>query len=83
MARIQRVLVANRGEIACRVIRTCREMGLTSIAIFSEPDRTALHVLMADEAYPVGPGPSRESYLNMERVLETAKQARADAIHPG
>ena len=83
MARIQRVLVANRGEIACRVIRTCREMGLTSIAIFSEPDRTALHVLMADEAYPVGPGPSRESYLNMERVLETAKQVRADAIHPG
>ena len=83
MARIQRVLVANRGEIACRVIRTCREMGITSIAIFSEPDRTALHVLMADEAYPVGPGPSRESYLNMERVLETAKQARADAIHPG
>ncbi len=83
MARIQRVLVANRGEIACRVIRTCRELGLTSIAIFSEPDRTALHVLMADEAYPVGPGPSRESYLNMERVLEVARRARADAIHPG
>ncbi|MEO5989482.1 MAG: acetyl-CoA carboxylase biotin carboxylase subunit [Candidatus Eisenbacteria bacterium] len=83
MARIQRVLVANRGEIACRVIRTCREMGLTSIAIFSEPDRTALHVLMADEAYPVGPGPSRESYLNMERVLEVAQRVRADAIHPG
>ena len=83
MPRLQRVLVANRGEIAVRVIRTLRETGRTSIAIFSEPDRTALHVLMADEAHPVGPGPSRESYLNMERVLEVAKRTRADAIHPG
>jgi acetyl-CoA carboxylase biotin carboxylase subunit len=83
MPRLQRVLIANRGEIAVRVIRTLRETGRTSIAIFSEPDRTALHVLMADEAYPVGAGPSRESYLNLERVLEVAKRARADAIHPG
>ena len=83
MARLQRVLIANRGEIAVRIIRTLRETGRTSIAIFSEPDRTALHVLMADEAYAVGPGPSRESYLNLERVLETAKRVRADAIHPG
>ncbi len=83
MKRLQRVLVANRGEIAVRVIRTLRELERTSIAIFSEPDRMALHVLMADEAYPVGAGPSRESYLHMERVLETAKRVRADAIHPG
>ncbi len=83
MPRLQRVLIANRGEIAVRIIRTLRETERTSIAIFSEPDRTALHVLMADEAYPVGPGPSSESYLNLERVIETAKRVRADAIHPG
>jgi acetyl-CoA carboxylase biotin carboxylase subunit len=83
MPRLQRVLIANRGEIAVRVIRTLRETGRTSIAIFSEPDRTALHVLMADEAYPVGPGPSRDSYLNLERVIGTAQRVRADAIHPG
>jgi acetyl-CoA carboxylase biotin carboxylase subunit len=78
-----RVLIANRGEIAVRILRTLRELGITSIAIYSEPDREALHVLMADEAYPVGPGPSRESYLNLERVIEVARRARADAIHPG
>jgi acetyl-CoA carboxylase biotin carboxylase subunit len=78
-----RVVVANRGEIAVRVIRTLRELGMTSIALFSEPDREALHVLLADEAYPVGPGPARESYLNLERVIETAQRARADAVHPG
>ncbi len=83
MSRLRRVLIANRGEIAVRVIRTLRELDITSIAIFSEPDRVALHVLMADEAYPVGPGPSRESYLNLERVIETAKRVRADAVHPG
>ena len=83
MARLNRVLIANRGEIAVRIIRTLRETGRTSIAIYSEPDRTALHVLMADEAYAVGAGPSRESYLNLERVIETAKRVRADAIHPG
>src|SRR5438105_2597801 len=80
---LKRVLVANRGEIAVRVIRTLRELGMTSIAIFSEPDREALHVLLADEAYPVGPGPSRESYLNQERVLEVTRRAKADAVHPG
>ena len=83
MAKLERVLIANRGEIAVRIIRTLREQGLTSIAIYSEPDREALHVLLADEAYAVGPGPARESYLNLERVLETARQVRADAIHPG
>ena len=80
---LRRVLVANRGEIAVRVIRTLREMDIVSIAIFSEPDREALHVLLADEAYPVGPGPSRESYLNQERVLDVARRAKADAVHPG
>jgi acetyl-CoA carboxylase biotin carboxylase subunit len=81
--RIRRVLIANRDEIAVRVIRTLRELDITSIAVFSEPDRAALHVLMADEAYPIGPGPSRESYLDAAKVLDVAKRARADAIHPG
>ena len=80
---IRRVLIANRGEIAVRIIRTLRELGMTSIAVFSEPDRAALHVLLADEAYPLGPGPSSESYLHLERVIETARRVRADAIHPG
>jgi acetyl-CoA carboxylase biotin carboxylase subunit len=80
---IRRVLIANRGEIAVRVIRTLRELGITSVAVFSEADRAALHVLMADEAYPIGAGPSRDSYLHLERVIETAKRVRADAIHPG
>src|SRR5262249_25154704 len=79
----ERVLVPKRGEIAVRVIRTLRELDVTSIAVFSEPDRAALHVLMADEAYPLGPGPSRESYLNLEKVIATAKRVKADAIHPG
>ena len=80
---IRRVLIANRGEIAVRIARTLRELDITSIAIYSDPDRAALHVLLADEAYAIGPGPSRESYLNLERVIETAKRVKADAIHPG
>jgi len=83
MPKLRRVLVANRGEIAVRVIRTLREQGIASIAVFSEPDRTALHVLMADEAYPLGAGPSSESYLNMPRVLDVARRARVDGVHPG
>jgi acetyl-CoA carboxylase biotin carboxylase subunit len=83
MPRLSRVLIANRGEIAVRVIRTLREMEITSIAVFSEPDREALHVLLADEAYAIGPGPARESYLHLERVLETARRVKADGIHPG
>jgi acetyl-CoA carboxylase biotin carboxylase subunit len=79
----KRILIANRGEIAVRVIRACRELGIESVAIFSEPDRTALHVREADFAVPVGPAPAAESYLNTQRILEAAKSSGADAVHPG
>jgi acetyl-CoA carboxylase biotin carboxylase subunit len=79
----KKILIANRGEIAVRVIRACREMGIQSVAVFSEADRNSLHVILADEAYEIGPGPSRESYLNIPRVIEAAKRSKADAIHPG
>ena len=78
-----KVLIANRGEIALRVIRACREMGIASVAIFSEVDRSALHVTQADEAYLVGPAAARESYLNVAKILEVAKRCGAEAIHPG
>src|SRR5512140_523789 len=80
---IKTLLIANRGEIALRIIRTCRERGIRSIAVFSEADRRAPHVLAADAALPIGPPPSLQSYLSMERVIEAAKRACADAIHPG
>jgi acetyl-CoA carboxylase biotin carboxylase subunit len=79
----EKILIANRGEIAVRVIRACREMGIKTVAIYSDVDRDALHVRFADQAYPCGPPPARESYLVMERVLEIAKRSGADAIHPG
>ena len=77
------LLVANRGEIACRVIRTARAMGLRTVAVFSEADRSAMHVAMADEAVLLGPARARDSYLNIERVIEAARQTSAEAIHPG
>ncbi len=79
----KKVLVANRGEIACRVIRTLREMGIRSVAVYSDVDRAALHVRMADEAVPIGEAPASSSYLRFDRVLEAVKQTRADAVHPG
>ncbi|MCG8582537.1 MAG: acetyl-CoA carboxylase biotin carboxylase subunit [Bacteroidales bacterium] len=80
---IRKVLVANRGEIAVRVMRSCREMGIKSVAIFSEADRTAKHVRYADEAHCVGPAASTESYLNIKKIIDVAVASKADAIHPG
>ncbi len=79
----EKVLIANRGEIAVRVMRACREMGIKTVAVYSDVDRDALHVRFADEAYPIGPPPARESYLIGEKIIEVAKRAGADAIHPG
>jgi acetyl-CoA carboxylase, biotin carboxylase subunit len=81
--RIRKVLIANRGEIAVRILRGLREMGIRSAVIYSEPDRLGLPVLLADEAYPIGPAPSRESYLRGEAIVELAREIGADAIHPG
>ena len=79
----EKILIANRGEIACRVIKTARRMGIRTVAVYSAIDARALHVERADEAYPIGAAPARESYLNMERILEAARLAGAQAIHPG
>jgi acetyl-CoA carboxylase biotin carboxylase subunit len=78
-----KVLIANRGEIAVRIIRACKELGYPTVAVYSEVDRTALHVLFADQAMPIGPAPSRESYLRIDRILDAARMSGADAIHPG
>jgi acetyl-CoA carboxylase biotin carboxylase subunit len=79
----QKILIANRGEIALRIVRTVREMGIRSVAVFSDADRASIHVRKADEAAHIGPSPSAESYLNIERILDAARRHHVDAIHPG
>lgn len=80
---MQKILVANRGEIALRILRTIRKMGIRSVAVFSEADRNSPHVLYADEAVCLGPAPSNQSYLNGDKIISLAKQLGVDGIHPG
>src|ERR1051325_9079780 len=77
------VLIANRGEIACRIARTAKRLGMRTIAVYSQADRNALHVRMCDEAHEIGPAPARESYLSIQKIIATPKAARAECIHPG
>src|ERR1700736_2024551 len=79
----KKILIANRGEIAVRVIRACHEMGIAAVVVYSDVDRAALHVRKADEAYPIGAPSAAESYLNIRKILDVAERSGADAIHPG
>ena len=83
MSKIKKILVANRGEIALRIMRSAREMGIKTVAVYSQADRNALHVRYADEAFFIGPSPSSESYLKIDNIITAAKQSGADAVHPG
>src|SRR5271165_133879 len=78
-----KILIANRGEIACRIIRTAGRMGIATVAIYSQADRGALHVALADEALPVGPAPARDSYLNIGAIIAAARASGVEAVHPG
>src|SRR5438477_12910113 len=79
----KRILIANRGEIACRIIKTARRLGIATVAVYSEADRDALHVAMADEAVAIGAAPAVESYLSIEKVVAACKATGVDAVHPG
>ncbi|WP_026595791.1 acetyl-CoA carboxylase biotin carboxylase subunit [Methyloferula stellata] len=79
----KKILIANRGEIACRIIKTARRMGIASVAVYSEADRRALHVSLADEAFPIGPAPAADSYLSIENIIEACKKSGTEAVHPG
>ncbi|MBP1711162.1 MAG: acetyl-CoA carboxylase biotin carboxylase subunit, partial [Deltaproteobacteria bacterium] len=83
MKKFQKILIASRGEIAVRIIRTCKDMSIRTVAVFSQADADALHVRLADETYEIGPPEAAESYLNFEKIVAVAKQSGADAIHPG
>src|ERR1700686_3154533 len=79
----KKILIPKRGEIAVRIAGACREMGISCVAVYSEADRAALHVRVADEAYPIGPASSRESYLRIDKIMEVARRTKCDALHPG
>src|SRR5262249_58900204 len=79
----KKILIANRGEIACRIIKSARKLGIRTVAVYSEADRDALHVEMADEAVAIGPAPAAESYLVIDRIVDACKKTGAEAVHPG
>src|SRR4051812_28640381 len=82
-AMFRKILIANRGEIACRIIATAQRMGISTVAVYSEADEGALHVARADEAWPIGPASARESYLVGDKIIDAARRSGAEAIHPG